>query len=82
MKEEKIKPLPFVKEFSDYFVNRAKRILKLRNVEFDNINIDFWDHLKEIWIWFFKDGLGIIARAQFTIDGRQIGTVIDHRKEG
>ena len=71
MKKEKIKPLPFVKEFMTYFERRAMRVLKVKKVEFRSTSIDIFSRSGNIWVWFFKkpDG-GILGRAQFTPDGR------------
>jgi len=82
MKEEIIKPLPLVKEFSDYFVNRAKKILKLKNSEFKSFGIDIWNSGKNLWVWFYGENSVIVARVTFTADGKKDGDVIDHRKEG
>ena len=68
MKEEKIKPLPVVKAYTNYFTRRAKRMLKLRNSEFDGIHIDFHDS-NSIDVWFFIK-TDIIAHVSFTPDGR------------
>jgi len=82
VKKEKIKPLPFVKEFSDYFFRRAKKILKLKNSEFKSFSIDTWSSGKYLWVWFYGENSVIVARVTFTVDGKKDGDVIDNRKEG
>jgi len=82
VKKEKIKPLPFVKEFSDYFFRRAKKILKLKNSEFKSFSVELWNTGKNIWVWFYGENSVIVARVTFTTDGKKDGEVIDHRKGG
>ena len=77
MKKEKIKQLPVFKEFWNYFLRRAKKVLKLRNSEFEAVHIDIKD--KEIQLWFFVK-TNIVARVQFTPDGKRYGDVRDNRK--
>lgn len=69
MKKEKIKPLPFVKEFVGYFVRRAKRALKLKNSEFKTLSMDVSPHRGNVWVWFY-DEHKVIARTQFHFDGQ------------
>lgn len=69
MKKDKIKPLPIVKAYADYFVRRAKRILKLKESDYNNINIDFYGRSGMICVWIHgKDS--IIARVEFESDGK------------
>jgi len=68
MKEEKIKSLPLVKEFSNYFVRRGKRVLGLKKSEYDYTSIDITGSGK-IWVWFFGSER-VIAWTQFYQDGR------------
>ena len=42
MKKPKIKPLPVAKEFTDYFVSRAKRVMGIKTSEYRDISIDYW----------------------------------------
>ncbi len=79
MKKEKIKALPVVKAYADYFVCRAKRILKLKNSEFEAIHIDLHDFLS-IDVWFFLE-TKIVARVLFALDGQQKDkdSIIDNR---
>ena len=69
MKGKTIKALPFVKEFADYFVRRAKRVLKLRNEDFKTSSIDVFVERGTIWVWFHNPDK-IDGRAQFKFDGR------------
>ena len=72
MKKEKIKALPVVIKYAEYFIRRAKRVLKLKDVDIDHIGIDFIGRSGQICVWIHgKDK--ILARAQFESDG----TVID-----
>ena len=79
MKEEEIKPLLFVEEFSDYFVKRARRVLKLKNSEFKTASIDVHPERGTIWVWFHTTEK-VIGRAQFNFDGRCYQK-LDNRKE-
>ena len=81
MKEEKIKPLPIVKEFSNYFLRRAKKILKLKKSGFESFSVELWNTGKNVWVWFYGENSVIVARVTFTTDGKKDGDVIDHRKE-
>ena len=80
MSEKEIQPLPFVKQFSDYFVRRAKRVLKLKDSEFKTVSIDLHPERGTIWVWFHEPAR-IVARAQFYFDGRYFDK-LDYRKEG
>ncbi len=80
MKEEKIKPLPIIKSFIDYFLRRGKKVLGLRNAHFDHFSIDIHPDRGTVWVW-FHSSRKIIARAWFTFDGRSI-EAMDYRKEG
>ena len=74
MKEEKIKALPFVKEFSEYFIQKAKRALKLRNKDFDTVHIDYYSCTNPgtIYVWFHRESKkGIVGKVSFTFDGKQ-----------
>lgn len=73
MKEDKIKALPVVKAYSDYFVRRAKRIFKLKNKEFEIVHVDLFD-LKYVEVWFFAE-TKIVAHAKFMSNGRLIDTM-------
>ena len=78
MKKEKIKPLPFVKEFSDYFLRRAKKVLKVKRSEIETSSVEIHLERGTIWVWLHcKDGL---IRAQFYLDG-QCYNKYDDRKE-
>ena len=68
MKKEKIKALPVVKAFTDYIVRRGKRVLGLKDAEFDHASIDVHPNSKTIWVWFHTSER-VIGRAQFTFDG-------------
>jgi hypothetical protein len=80
MKKEKIKSLPIVKSYADYFLARAKRILKLKNSEFESVHVDLVD-LRSIDVWFFYK-TNVVARIQFTPDGqiKDKEDMIDKRK--
>ena len=72
MKKEKIKPLPCYKEFFNYFVARAKRVLKLKNEQFESVNIEThtaYPKTGNIEVWFFGRNK-VIAKATFHEDGR------------
>ena len=74
MKEEKIKPLPCVKEFIDYFTQKAKRVLKLKNRDFDTVHIDYFSCTSPgtICVWFHRRlGARIVGRISFTPDGKR-----------
>ena len=81
MKEEKIEPLPCFRDFFNYFTKRAKRVLKLKNDEFDSIHMDVYNDCPStgnIVVWFFKK-TEIIAKIDFLEDGRCINK-FDYRK--
>ena len=78
MKKQKIKPLPVVKEFANYIVTRAKRVLKISNKEFETVSIDVHPERRTIWVW-FHNLEKVIARAQFYCNG-QCYEKIDYRK--
>ena len=80
MKKEKTKTLPFVKEFSDYFVQRAKRALKLKNSEFETSSISVHPERGTIWVWFYGPKK-VISYAQFKFDGHCYRKS-DNREEG
>ena len=80
MKEEKIKTLSFIQEFTNYIVLRAMRVLRLKNADFDHASIDVHPDAKTIWVWIHSKE-AIIGRAQFNFDGRCYSKV-DNRKEG
>lgn len=68
MKKEEIKSLFIVKEFTDYFVRRAKKVLKVKNSEIETTGIDVHPERGTIWVWFHcKHNL---IRAQFYFDGQ------------
>lgn len=69
MKKRKIKPLPVVKEFTDYFLRRTQRVLKMKASDMHHTSIDVHPEEKTIWVWVHGKE-AIIARAQFTFDGR------------
>lgn len=81
MKEGKITQLPIVKEFSNYFFRKAKKILGLKNPEFKSFKVELWNTGKNVWVWFYGENSVIVARVTFTTDGKKDGDVIDHRKE-
>ena len=68
MKKEKIKPLPCIKAFTNYIMHRGKKVLKLKNEDFDHASIDVHPDSKTIWVW-FHGSEKIIGRAQFNFDG-------------
>ena len=70
MKKEKTKPLPMVEAFIDYFVGRAKRILRLKNADFESYHVNYYFRTKTIQVWFFGDDSEILAELRFTRDGR------------
>lgn len=80
MEEEKIKSLPITDTFTDYFIRRAKRILKLKNSEYVSITFDIFMRSKHIWVW-FHTGNGIIAKVEFEFSGAKISKS-DYRTEG
>jgi len=79
MKKGKIKPLPFVKEFSDYFVRKARRVLGVKGSEIEKSSVEIHPERGTIWVWLHcKDDL---VRAQFYFDG-QCYHKYDNRKGG
>ena len=71
MKKEKIKPLPAVKAFTDYFIRKAKRSLRLKKADFDRVNIDYTSR-GTIWVWFFKDKKNVlVGKVVYNVDGRK-----------
>ncbi len=81
MKKPKIKPLPVAKDFADYFVSRAKRVVGIKTSEYRSISMDYWLASGHVWVWFFaaQDG-GILAKVEFDHDGHVI-LKTDHREE-
>ena len=72
MEKEKIKPLPCYEEFFNYFVARAKRVLKLKNEQFESVNIEVhtgYPKTGNIIVWFHGQNK-IIAKATFHENGR------------
>lgn len=81
MKKQKIKPLPVAKEFADYFVSRAKRVMGIKTSEYRSISMDYWLESGHIWVWFFaKSKGGILARVEFNHDGT-VSQKKDNREE-
>ena len=80
MKEKRIKPLPIVKTFIDYFVHRGKRVLKLKDADFETASIDVHPERGTIWVW-FHGSKRIIARVYFTFDGHFV-EMLDYRIGG
>ena len=81
MKKGKIKPLPVAKDFADYFVSRAKRLMGIKAREYRSISLDYWLSSGHIWVWFYAapDG-GILAKVEFDHDGHVI-LKTDYRDE-
>ncbi len=73
MKKEKIKALPVVIKYVEYFVRRAKRVLSLTNSEYNECHIDLIN-LDDVEVWFFKKS-GVVARVKFTTGGRKKDTM-------
>lgn len=69
MKKQKIKALPVVKEFANYIIGRAKRVLKISNEEFETVSIDVHPECGTIWVWFHYPTM-VIGRVQFYFNGR------------
>jgi len=69
MKKEKIKPLPVVKAFALYWLRRARRVLKLKQSEYDSFHIDYMHTENIVEVWFFSE-TAIVAWAIFDHDGR------------
>ncbi len=81
MKKEKIKPLPVAKDFADYFVSRAKRLMKIKTSEYRSISMDYWLRSGHVWVWFYAEpGGGILARVEFDHDGH-VTKKVDNREE-
>jgi len=79
MKKQKNKPLPVVKEFADYFIRRARRVLKMKVADYDSVHIEYWDDTGKVWVWFHSSARkGIVARVDFHINGKT-DVVVDHR---
>lgn len=73
MKKEKIKALPVVIKYVEYFVRRAKRVLGLTNSEYNEYHVDLINS-EDVEVWFFKK-TGIVAQVKFTADGRKKDTM-------
>lgn len=69
MKRGKIKQLPCVEEFTNYIIRRAKRVLKIKDKEFNTLSIDVHPDRGTIWVWFHIPEQ-VIGRVQFYVDGR------------
>lgn len=83
MKKAKIKTLPFIKEFADYFVRRARRVLKLKlkNGDYDHMGMDVHPDDGTIWVWVYGPK-EIVGRAQFNFDGRCYHKVDNREEQG
>ena len=68
MKKGKIEPRPEVQEYAKYFRERAKRVLGLKDSDFESVDIDLRE-LEEVEVWFFfkNENCDFVT---FTIDGR------------
>jgi len=72
MKEEEIEQMS--KAFANYFTRKAKRVLKLKNKDFDSVHIDYFSDTASIWVWFHrKTKDGIVGRVDFTLNGKRKG---------
>lgn len=79
-KKTKLKPSQIVKCFTDYFIGRAKRVLKITNKEINSVHIDVHDEYPitgEIVVW-LHNKKGVIGSASFHKDGRFVDKT-DHR---
>lgn len=70
MKKEKIKPLPVVKAYTLYWLRRARRMLKLKQSEYDNFHIDYTHEADAVEVWFFTE-TAVVGWVTFQHDGRK-----------
>ncbi len=68
MKKEKIKPLPMVKTYTDYWIRRARRVLKVKKGQYKNANVEYTTR-GFVYVWFHGEE-NIVANATFTLDGK------------
>ena len=71
MEKEKIKPLPVVRVYAQYWLRRARRVLKLRKSEYDCFHIDYMHTDNNVDVWFFCE-TDVIAWAIFNHNGHKI----------
>ena len=71
MKKAKIKPRPAVKEFEEYFLRRAKRVLKLKKGDFDSYHVEYLSTRQIIKVWLFVD-CSVIGHAEFDVAGKRM----------
>lgn len=69
MKEEKIKPLPIVKAYADYWIKRGKKVLKIKKGQYKKVNVDYTSR-GFVYVWFHGED-EIVANATFTLDGKR-----------
>ncbi len=71
MKKEKIKPLPVVKAYADYWIRRARKVLKVKKGEYKSVNVDYTTR-GFVYVWFHREH-DVVAHATFTLDGKHHG---------
>ena len=69
MKKEKIKPLPVVKAYTDYWIRRARKVLKVKKGQYKSANVDYTTR-GFVYVW-FHGADDVVANATFTLDGKR-----------
>lgn len=69
MKKQKIKPLPIVKAFSDYWIRRGKKVLKIKKGQYKTVTVDYTTR-GFVYVWFHGED-EIVGNATFTLDGKR-----------
>lgn len=68
MKKEKIKALPIVKAYADYWIRRGERVLKVKKSQCKAVTVDYSSR-GFVYVWFHGED-AIIAHTSFTLDGK------------
>ena len=68
-KEKKIKPLPIVKAYTDYWIRRSQRVLKVKKGQYKTVTVDYSTR-GMVYVWFHGEE-EILAHATFTVDGKR-----------
>lgn len=69
MNKKRIKPSSVIKAFASYVALRTKRVLHIKDNQFDHLSIDVHPDTETIWVWVHGKER-ILGRAQFYFDGR------------
>lgn len=68
MKKPKIKPLPIVKAYTDYWLRRARKILKVKKGQYKSVSVDYTTR-GFVYVWFHGSD-EVVAHTTFTLDGK------------